>query len=73
MKTFSTMSQPDLKLTLEAFECLNDSLIDKSIRIHADYSVPLTREAVYEDNMINCKMIRLTELIAAIDQEIIEY
>ena len=62
MRTFSSMSQPDLKLTMEAFECLQKSLEDKSKEMNSS-DAPSSAS----------KDISVKELIQAIDQEIIEY
>lgn len=73
MRTFSNMSQPDLKLTLEALECLRDGLEIKLKETYSSKIVAFTNQRVREGGALNTKLIRVNELIEAIDQEIIEY
>ncbi|HNW75012.1 MAG TPA: hypothetical protein PKN44_15385 [Bacteroidales bacterium] len=67
------MSQPDLKLTLEALECLRDGLEIKLKETYSSQIVAFTNQRVREGGALNTKLIRVNELIEAIDQEIIEY
>jgi hypothetical protein len=67
------MSQPDLKLTLEALECLRDGLEIKLKETYSSKIVAFTNQRVREGGALNTKLIRVNELIEAIDQEIIEY
>jgi hypothetical protein len=73
MRTFSSMSQPDLKLTMEAFECLQKSLEDKSKEMNSSDAPSSASKDIRDADLINSKLIRVKELIQAIDQEIIEY
>lgn len=73
MRTFSNMSQPDLKLTMEALECLRDGLEIKLKETYSSKIVAFTNQRVREGGALNTKLIRVNELIEAIDQEIIEY
>lgn len=73
MRTFSNMSQPDLKLTMEALECLRDGLEIKLKETYSSKIVAFTNQRVREGGELNTKLIRVNELIEAIDQEIIEY
>ena len=73
MRTFSSMSQPDLKLTLEAMECLRDSVEAKLKNTNSDKVGASTTQRVKDGGLLNTKLIRVNELIDAIDQEIIEY
>ena len=61
------MSQPDLKLTLEAFECLQKSFEDKMKEFNSSDSVTSASTDVRE---ISFKLIRLKELIQAINLEL---
>lgn len=67
------MSQPDLKLTLEALECLRAGLEMKLKETYSSKIVAFTNQHVREGGALNTKLIRVNELIEAIDQEIIEY
>ncbi|MDP1621578.1 MAG: hypothetical protein Q8M08_04475 [Bacteroidales bacterium] len=73
MRTFSSMSQPDLKLNLEAMECLRDCLEIKLKETYSSNETAFTTQRVKEGGLLNTKLIRVNELIEAIDQEIIEY
>ena len=73
MRTFSNMSQPDLKLTLEAMECLRDRLEFKLKELNASNAVALTTQRVREGGLLHTKLIRVNELIEVIDQEIIDH
>lgn len=73
MRTFSSMSQPDLKLNLEAMEFLRDSLEAKLKETSPAKVVVCTTPMDKDGEVLNTKLIRVNELIEAIDQEIIEY
>jgi len=67
------MSQPDLKLTMEAMECLRDRLEFELKELNASNSVAFTTPRVREGGLLHTKLVRVNELIEAINQEIMDH